>query len=77
MTTNISLQLTISDKSDKGLTSSWWPTIFNLFFWAYPNNSKLLASTFKLIGEQDARREELFLNYYYLEQKRADKEGLS
>jgi hypothetical protein len=28
MTTNISLQLTISDKSDKGLTSSWWPIIF-------------------------------------------------
>ena len=28
MTTDICLQLTISDKSDKGLTSSWWPTIF-------------------------------------------------
>ncbi len=28
MTTDISLQLTISDKSDKDLTSSWWPTIF-------------------------------------------------
>jgi hypothetical protein len=60
MTTDISLQLTISDKSDKGLTSSWWPTIF---FGHTRKNSKLLASTFKLIGKQDAQREELFLNY--------------
>ena len=30
------------------------------FLWAYPKNSKLLASTFKHIGERDARGEELW-----------------
>jgi hypothetical protein len=48
MTTDISLQLTISDKSDKGFDKF---LVAQHFLWAYPKNSKLLASTSKHIGE--------------------------
>jgi hypothetical protein len=55
MTTDIYLNLTISDKSDKGFDKF---LTAHHFLWACPKNSKLLASTFAHIGERDARGEQ-------------------
>jgi hypothetical protein len=57
MTTNICLKLSISEKSDKGFDKF---LIAHHFLWAYPQNLKLPASTFKHIGERDAGGEELW-----------------
>jgi hypothetical protein len=57
MTTDICLKLTILDKSDKGFDKF---LMAHHFLWAYPKNSKLLVSTFKHIGERDARGKELW-----------------
>jgi hypothetical protein len=58
MTTDTCLKLTISDKSDKGFNKF---LMAHHFLWAYPKHSKLLVSTFKHIGEQDARGENMAL----------------
>jgi hypothetical protein len=78
MTTDISLQLTISDKSDKGLTGSWWPTIF---FGHTQNIHSCLPAVLSNSSASETHEEKSYSSTTtigsYLEQKRTDKEGLS